>query len=314
MLAKHPIRVVARQTGLSPHLIRAWERRYKAVVPQRTESGQRLYSDADIERLKLLKSACRNGESISQVSGLAEKELREIVGSEVRLEVEGGLAYGEPASSGLKSPEDFLIAGLEAVVAMDSERLEQTLSRAAIDLSRPVLLDEVYEPLLYRIGESWKNGSLGVANEHMASAVARTFLGNLARYYKPADEAPVIIVATPEGYLHEFGALMVAVTASADGWNVIYLGPNSPLKEIAQAARQKKARAVALSLVYPAYDKRMESELRQLKENLGQNIEVVIGGQAAESYRDIIKEIGATRLNSLAEFRGFLKGFRNGRS
>ena len=73
----HPIRVVARRTGLTPDVLRAWEKRYKAVEPDRS-SGRRLYSDADVDRLLLLRRATLGGRSIGQVAGLSTAELEEL--------------------------------------------------------------------------------------------------------------------------------------------------------------------------------------------------------------------------------------------
>src|SRR5918999_1138203 len=78
-IARHPIGVVADRTGLSPDLLRGWERRYRAVEPSRSADGQRTYSDADIERLRLLRLATAAGRSIRQVARLASDELAQLV-------------------------------------------------------------------------------------------------------------------------------------------------------------------------------------------------------------------------------------------
>src|SRR5918993_3366876 len=76
---RHPIGVVARRTGLKPDLIRAWERRYGAVAPGRTDTRRRFYSDADISRLLLLKRVVDTGRSIGQVANLSNEELESLV-------------------------------------------------------------------------------------------------------------------------------------------------------------------------------------------------------------------------------------------
>ena len=76
---RHPIRVVARRTGLTPAVLRAWEKRYGVVDPTRTEGGQRLYSDEDVRRLSLLRQAVEEGRSISQVVELTTEELQGLV-------------------------------------------------------------------------------------------------------------------------------------------------------------------------------------------------------------------------------------------
>src|SRR5687768_12427129 len=77
---RHPIGVVADRTGLSPDVLRVWERRYGVVEPQRSAGGQRLYSDADVERLVLLHRATRGGHGISHVASLSRAKLEDLVG------------------------------------------------------------------------------------------------------------------------------------------------------------------------------------------------------------------------------------------
>lgn len=310
MRAKHPIRVVAKQTGLSSHLIRAWERRYEAVVPERSDSGQRLYSDEDIVRLKLLKAAVDSGEAISQAASLSGKELRELIRSIEGTSMAGVLSGPEENTDPDTSPKKYLADAIEAVRSLDTEKLEHILMNATADLSRPILLEGVMEPLMYKIGELWKDGTMKIAHEHIASAVVRTFLGNLSRAYRPIESAPKIVITTPAGQLHEFGALISAIIASADGWNAVYLGPNSPSDDIANVVRQKHARVVALSIVYPADDPRVSSELRTLRQLVGPDIHLLIGGRSAANYLKVIEEIGAHFVENIEDLRGWLRKIR----
>ncbi|MEM9293668.1 MAG: MerR family transcriptional regulator, partial [Acidobacteriota bacterium] len=78
--ALHPIRVVARRTGLKTDLIRAWERRYGAIEPQRTAGRHRSYSEEDIHRLLLLRQATESGFPIGQVAQLPTADLEDLVG------------------------------------------------------------------------------------------------------------------------------------------------------------------------------------------------------------------------------------------
>ena len=74
----YTIRYVSQRTGLSSHVIRAWEKRYEAVVPHRSPKNRRLYSEEDVQRLQLLKGATDAGHSISQVAQLDSKELQNL--------------------------------------------------------------------------------------------------------------------------------------------------------------------------------------------------------------------------------------------
>jgi methylmalonyl-CoA mutase cobalamin-binding domain/chain len=116
-----------------------------------------------------------------------------------------------------------------------------------------------------------------------------------------------LIVATPPGQRHELGALLVATAALEVGWDSVYLGPDLPAAEIASAVRQRGARAVALSLVCPARDPRVADELRELRDYVGEDVEVFAGGAAAESYAETLVEIGALRMDDTLEFQGALE-------
>ena len=161
------------------------------------------------------------------------------------------------------------------------------------------LLQRVIAPLAQNIGELWRDGSITAAHEHFASAVIRIFLGHAANSFAGSNNAPVLIVTTPAGQIHELGALLAGAAAANLGWHVTYLGANLPAAEIAGAARLNRARAVALSLVYPEDDSRLEQELLRLRELLPPEITLLAGGRAMPAYRDALDTIGALQLKNL---------------
>jgi DNA-binding transcriptional MerR regulator/methylmalonyl-CoA mutase cobalamin-binding subunit len=306
--SRHPIRVVARRTGLTAHVIRVWEKRYEAVSPMRTPTNRRLYSDTDIERLQLLRRATLIGHSIGQIARLPSPRLRALVDADEK--ITPSLPRVVNAWLPDSSPQAILSAGLEAVERLDGAMLEEILTRATVVLSQPVVIEQVIVPLMYRIGDLWHAGTLRVAHEHLASAVVRTSLGSLSRGFCLTPSAPSLVVATPTGQLHELGALVVAATAASDGWRVTYLGPSLPAEEIAGATHQNHARAVALSLVYPGDDPFLRGELVKLQRGLADGVVLLVGGQAAHAYESVLEEIGAVRPEDLADLRQHLELLR----
>jgi DNA-binding transcriptional MerR regulator/methylmalonyl-CoA mutase cobalamin-binding subunit len=304
----HSIRVVARRTGLTSHVIRAWEKRYRAVSPRRTPTNRRLYSDSDVERLQLLHRATLAGHHIGQIAQLPDERLRALVSAD---EMSFASAPGMPRSLALEaSPQRLIDATLQAVEHLDASALEELLAQAAVALSQPLLIEQVIVPLMYRIGDRWHEGTLRVAHEHLASAVVRTALGSLSRGFGPSLTAPTLLVATPPGQLHELGALVVAATAASSGWHVTYLGPSLPAEEIAAAAHQSQARAIALSLVYPPDDPFLQGELIKLRRGLPEGTVVLVGGPVCEAYGEGLEKIGALVLKDLAELRTHLERLR----
>jgi DNA-binding transcriptional MerR regulator/methylmalonyl-CoA mutase cobalamin-binding subunit len=302
----HPIKVVARRTGLSPHVIRAWEKRYGAVTPKRTPTNRRVYTTADIERLLLLRRATLAGRSIGQVAALPTDELRQVVNED------------EAAQSQAPAPSRLVVsdtsngtveAALRSIERFDPEGLQANLDRASVTLSKPALVEQVVAPLLERVGDAWRDGSLRVASEHMASATLRTFMGVLNGAYPAMSDAPRLLVTTPAGQLHELGALIAATAAAAEGWQITYLGPSLPAEEIAAAAQTSESRAVALSIVL-AGDPHVKNELARLGQLLPENIALLVGGRASPHYLDVLQQIGAVRLTDLPSFRTELESLR----
>lgn len=291
----HPIRVAARRTGLTPHVIRAWEKRYGAVSPSRTETNRRLYSQEDVERLTLLRRSTLLGRSIGQIAKLSTEELRRLVAEDEAAQRQAaptGVAETVPTTG---HSARILNACLHAAKVLDPERLQHELNGAVVTLSRPVLMSDVVVPLLQSLGTAWREGSVRVAHEHLATAAVRTFVGNLNGAFDVPENAPKIITTTPSGQLHEIGALLAAATAAADGWRAMYLGPSLPADEIAGAAQQSEARVVALSIVYPTDDIHVAGELRKLKKYLPKPTHLIVGGRGAASYRSVLDEIGAAQ-------------------
>ena len=342
VLVKHSIKTVARQTGLSPHVIRAWEKRYQTVQPTRSEGKQRLYSAADIGRLTLLRQATEAGFSIGTIASISLESLQSLLSNSGRGSssvgssrgVALGVSEGAPRNTGkvgeVGSPNlsditrfpfavtehsiegncGFLEGTFEAVLRMDTVALEGLLERASVAMGQMRLLSELIVPLVERIGEGWLSGQVKVAQEHVATAVLRTFLGNIARPIALHPRAPVLVVATPAGQLHELGAIIVAAASTSMGWRVVYAGACLPAEEIVSLAIHQGARAVGLSVVHPTDDPILPQELKLLRRLLPGATRILVGGRASSAYQSDIDAIGAIRVGSLEDLRSQLNQLR----
>lgn len=306
---RHPIQIVALRTGLTPHVIRMWERRYAAVNPERTPTNRRLYSDEDIARLRLLCRATQLGRSIGTVAGLSTGELRELVAEDEQSEKRGS-ARQDSADARERQPEAFVTAGLCAIEALDSKALEDTLDLAELALTQARCIESVVAPLIHEVGERWRSGTFRIGHEHLASGVFRTSLASMRLRLQVSADAPCLIAATMPGQLHELGIQMVASLAAVDGWKVTYLGPNLPAEEIAVAADVVGARVVALSFVYPPDSSQVHRELKRLRHLLPGGAAVIAGGRAVNAYAETLDQIGAKRITSLGAFRDELEAHR----
>jgi DNA-binding transcriptional MerR regulator/methylmalonyl-CoA mutase cobalamin-binding subunit len=305
--AHHPIQLAARLTGLSTHVIRIWEHRYHAVEPKRTPTNHRLYSQNDIERLSLLRDATRAGHNISQMARLSNDELRALTANASGLELQA------PRSAGVTVtpvPDALREECLTAVQSLDGRALDDTLKRATTALGTQGVLHRLVAPLTQSLGDLWREGKITAAHEHLATGHLRAFLANLGKPFGGSDGAPALVVATPSGQLHEMGALLVAAVAANLGWQVTSLGTSLPALEIAGAARQKRARAVALSLVYPEDDTNLPGELTLLRESLPPMTALLVGGRAMPAYGEVLRRLGAIVAEDLIQLGLALDGLR----
>ena len=298
---RYPVRLVAQRTGLTPHVLRAWERRYRVVAPSRSEGGQRLYSDFDIERLRRLRRLTDRGHAIGQVAGLPLDEL-------IRLDETSSGAEDRPAGGSRSDSVQLAVeAALRATRRFDSVELQAVLERAAVTLGVPAFLEEVVSPAIERIGHGWSEGSVSVAQEHMSTAVFRRVLSWLLGVYEVGGDAKRVVVATPPGQVHELGALLVAVTAAAAGWKVTYLGPDVPAADLASAARETRASLVALSVVYAEDNPGLSTAIREVRSALAEDVRLIVGGAASSRIRGRTEATGAVVVDTLGEFRTLLR-------
>lgn len=303
-----PIQVVVDRTGLSAHVIRIWEKRYGAVTPERTDSNRRLYSDDEIERLKLLRRLTQAGHGIGYVAKLSTDQLLKLAE-----EAPARIDPLVPRDSTVRDPGSHLADALGAIRALDAHALTEVLKQAEVELGAQGVLQWLVAPLAQAIGEEWRNGIITAAHEHFATAVLRVFLNHAIKPFVAAQHAPVIIVVTPAGQLHELGALLAGASAANLGWHVIYLGASLAAADIAGAAQQNRVRAVALSVVYPDDDPHLSTEFARLRELLPE-IPIIVGGRAMPAYQDALDQIGALRVADLAEFGALLDRLRRPRA
>lgn len=300
----HTIKMAAKLTGLSAHVIRIWEKRYGAVQPQRSHTHRRLYCDRDLERLSLLRQATEQGHNIGAIARLRDEELRELIG---RAGAPASLAKVAP--NGWHGPVVPIEELLACVRALDARHLVQHLDKLHVDLGSQGLLTQVVAPLAQRIGEEWAQGKMTAAEEHFATATIREYLLNHTRQF-PLQGAPSLVAATPAGQLHELGAVLATFAARSQGWNAVYLGASLPAAEIAGAALRSRARAVALSIVFPADDPALPAEILHLRKALAPAVSILAGGRSAPAYHEALQQAGAILLTDLPQLFDVLNTLR----
>lgn len=303
-IGRHPIGVVAERTGLSQDLLRVWERRYRAVEPSRTLDGQRVYSDTDVERLRLLRLATKAGRSIRQVAPLTTEELASLVRDDeaARLQLTRGTDGGVTETA-----KEDVGRALELARGTNAPHLESFLRRAAAALGIPVFLDAVAAPLARRMGEEREAERLTQGQERVATATMQRVLEGAIQFLGAPPDAPSLLLATPVGEQHMIGSVLTAAAAAAAGWRVTNLGTDLPSAEIATAARAVDARVVCMNIVNAVDRDAAVAELRTLRSRLPVATPLIAGGAGALALAPELRGAGIHVVGDLAELRSALR-------
>jgi DNA-binding transcriptional MerR regulator len=281
--ARYPIRAVSRLTGIGIDTLRAWERRHGAVTPSRDDRG-RMYTDADIARLRLLRGAVEHGHSIGRLAGLTDAELR-------RLAATAGANAALAVVPTQRTPLDTA-ALTAALQKFDATAIDQQISRLAAVLPPLELLRDVLMPVLAQVGDEWHRGPARMAHEHLMSSTMRNILGSFLRLYARPDVSTRLLFATLAGERHEIGTLGAAMLAASSGLGVAYLGPDLPAREIVESVRPAGAQVLVLGLTATLAGKAKERDLRTIVRDLPKEVELWAGGRGAVRHTAIISPRG----------------------
>jgi DNA-binding transcriptional MerR regulator len=276
-----PMRIVTRLTGLNPDTIRAWERRYGAITPPRTEGNTRLFTHDDIERLIVLRAVVDLGHPIGQVASLPTAALKQL------RDIERGHTTQSAPDSLASLRQDYL----EAISRFEARRGTEILHQAAAHLPAREFAFKLALPILREVGELWshtaddkeRESSFGVAHEHLATVQMRNALLTYQHLFPVDRGAPRVVVTTLEGHRHEFGILIGALLAQIRGFEVIYLGVDLPADDILWAARRANAVLVILGAAVPIRE--LDSErLDHLALELPPRTELWLGLTPTDTY------------------------------
>jgi DNA-binding transcriptional MerR regulator len=258
----YTVKGAAARVGVTPELLRAWERRYGVPSPARSASGYRLYKEEDIRVVRWIREKTEWGFGVRQAVELYKGN-------------RSGLGGGTPL-------DDVRRWLLERLLAGEWEKAETDLGRALLGHGVEEVCLEVVRPLLVRLGEMWRDGEIGVALEHWVSEALKSTLSRLLAEEKKAEPkgARAIVGCAPEE-LHEIGALMCALFLARRGLDVLYLGQAVPLEGLRGFVREFGAVGVFLSVSEETRTKQMLAALPEFE--AASDVRVFVGGRAFES-------------------------------
>ena len=278
-MSLYPIRTLAELTGVSPTTLRAWERRYGLLKPERTAKGHRLYGSQDIELIRNIVRLLNQNHSISEAVRIVRHDSGEA--SSVISETQDD--WGNFQKLLLQNVESFNEEGLDSVY-------NQALSMYPIDL----VTENVILPVLEALGERWSSRETGIAEEHFFSAYLRNKLGARLHHESRRSRGQIILAACMPDEHHELGLLLFCLAAISHGYRIIYLGTDMPLEQLPGAAKHTLAAAVLLSATSVKYSETLKQQLVELNNKL--HVPLLIGGALSSKSNTAFNDIGVVLL------------------
>jgi methanogenic corrinoid protein MtbC1 len=259
------------RTGVPSDTIRKWEQRYGVLHPERTPGGQRRYSELDVARVEWLKERIHEGYRISEAAAL--------------------LCPGDQVA---RTVDELRSGIVTATIASDVDALGQLVEQALAHSTLEESFVRVLAPALVEVGERWASGSVSVAQEHLASSIVSAALQKLLSDQR-ADVRGTAVLACAPGERHEIGLLMLAVLLRSDGWQVAYLGADTPFTDAVTLADRLDATALCFSAASNESGQALDRALATA--SLRRSLAVLVGGRGTK-LADIREAVA--RLRKLA--------------
>ena len=252
---------LSRRAGVSPEVLRAWERRYHLFAPKRTEGGFRLYSASDLARITAMKRLLTDGMSASEA---AQQVLR------------GPAAAVEAPPPAPALLEQRMGALRSALLSFDETEANRSIDHLLMEFDGEAVMRSVFLPVLREIGELWENGQLNVGQEHFASHLIRRRLGGMARGWEDGS-GPRVLLACPPSEEHDIPLMMLGIALANCGWRITFLGARTPTDDLARAVDSVTPAVVVVASPDPVGLAAMNACLR----TISKSARVAIAGAGA---------------------------------
>lgn len=297
--AEQPIAVVAKLTGVSTDTIRAWERRYRLITPERDPGGNRRYSDRDVRRIVLAQKATALGHPIGSLARLSDVELERLIDRHTQ-------PHAEPIAA--SADESTVDAALSAIAAFDVPRASAVLHAAALLMEPQEFVLGLLAPLMRRVGDAWSSGDMSIVQEHVATNLVRDLIGSFRRTRASTSRVNVLF-ATPPEELHDIGLGLAACLVAMHGAQTVFLGAQVPADELVTAASRLNARVVVVSSIVEQLGA-WEAYVRILDAHLPPRTALWIGGSGAQRLHNVLPG-RISRFGTLEAFSQYVEEHRD---
>jgi len=241
---KYTIKVISERSGVRTVTLRAWERRYDLLEPERLDNNYRLYSERDIEVIRWITNRLDNGLSISN----AVREYKNLRENGIWPDALPSIMPPEPSKKPIQAPDVYAKKLFTALTTRNETEAKQIIDSVQSMFDLKIIFFDILSPCLYEIGEAWYRGEIRIATEHYASAFIRGILLNLLQAFPIYSAAPILLVGCGPEEFHEIASLMLSVLLRREGYQVEFLGQDLPVDEWVFYAEDTGADLTILSI------------------------------------------------------------------
>ena len=295
------ISFISNACGVKPHTIRTWEKRYNTFSPDRTDGGQRIYSEDDLTKGRLIVSLLEQGYSISRLAGKSLQDLQALI-------------FDEKIES-LQSNKMLTSVGIKKLLThlsnFDLSQISSEMVRLRLSIGAKEFIFKVLIPIIQAVGRMYLDGKYSVTQEHIISTIIRYQLSqiNLPDSENSTDS---IILATPEGNLHELPILIADILCQLNRISTYYLGASHPAVCLSEAVNELKSKTIVLGVVSSDkwdYEKNITSFLKLMDKNLTHKLKVILGGGWRLNFPEFNNIEDILLVNGFEDFDYVLKKF-----
>ncbi|WP_018478413.1 MerR family transcriptional regulator [Pontibacter roseus] len=282
-MAQYTIKELEHLSGIKAHTIRIWEQRYNVLCPQRTDTNIRYYSDADLKTLLNISLLNEQGFKISKIARMSPEQLR--------------LAVQQLAEQESTSLAHHINAMVAAMVDMDEERFDKSLSTATLQLGFQETMLQVVYPFLHKIGILWQTNNISPAHEHFVSNLVRQKLivAIDGQVVKHREGMSAYLLYLPEGELHEIALLYMNYLIRAHHQQVIYLGQNLPFEDLQRTYNQCQPQILCTVLTIVPEREQVQAYLNKLSETFPKALIYVYGYQVQYDFLNFPENVRKIR-------------------
>lgn len=246
----YTIQLASKISGVGIHTIRAWEKRYGAVVPDRNSSGRREYSESDVERLVLLSELCVLGHSIGQIANYPTEDLKALLAKIGKLTNSSTIPSAEHLDRNLVNAQASLQSLIMALGHYKLDIISHEIQKLKLILTPRELALDILAPLLDEVGKAVAQKTLSLSQEQALASLLKFHIGHAL--FRPKESkskrADIVLLFTPESELYEFGIFMAGLLCAHYGLKFYYLGPNLPFTSLMDAAQSVEATKLIMGL------------------------------------------------------------------